>query len=67
MKRKLAGFMAVVMAAATVISGCSGGSSNTTASGAGKAENGSGKEIQMTFPTYLAGENVGAVFFLPEV
>lgn len=59
--------MAVVMAAATVISGCSGGSSNTTASGAGKAENGSGKEIQMTFPTYLAGENVGAVFFLPEV
>ncbi|GLC80192.1 ABC transporter substrate-binding protein [Lacrimispora brassicae] len=67
MKRKLAGFMAAVMATATVLSGCSGGSSNTTASGTGKTENGSGKEIQMTFPTYLAGENVGAVFFLPEV
>ncbi|HBG10744.1 MAG TPA: ABC transporter substrate-binding protein, partial [Clostridium sp.] len=31
------------------------------------SENASGKEIQMTFSTYLAGENVGAVFFLPEV
>ncbi len=67
MKRKLAGFMAAVMTAGALISGCSGGNSNTAASGAGKGETGSGKEIQMTFPTYLAGENVGAVFFLPEV
>jgi raffinose/stachyose/melibiose transport system substrate-binding protein len=67
MKRKLAGIMAAVMAAATLISGCSGGNSKTTAPGAGNSENASGKEIQMTFPTYLAGENVGAVFFLPEV
>ncbi len=55
------------MAAAMLISGCSGGNSKTTAPGAGNSENASGKEIQMTFPTYLAGENVGAVFFLPEV
>lgn len=27
----------------------------------------SGDVIEITFPTYLAGENVGAVFFLPQV
>ena len=26
-----------------------------------------GKEIELKIPTYLAGENVGAVFFLPQV
>lgn len=26
-----------------------------------------GDEIEITFPTFLAGENVGAVFFLPQV
>ncbi|WP_291677648.1 hypothetical protein [Clostridium sp.] len=31
----------------------------------GKTTKNSDGEIKITFPTYMAGENVGAVFFVP--
>ena len=74
MKRKLAGIMAAVMAVSMGLMGCSGSKDTAPTAGgngagteAAKETADSGKVIEMTFPTYLAGENVGAVFFLPEV
>ena len=60
------------------LSACSGGgaSSNTSGESSKAVESGdsketkteaSGKEIELKIPTYLAGENVGATFFLPQV
>ena len=42
-----------------------GGNKNETSEG-GKAKESKGV-IELKFPTYLAGENVGATFFLPEI
>lgn len=75
MKRKLAGIMAAVMAVSMGLMGCSGSKAPGTETAkeggavteAAKGSTDSGKVIEMTFPTYLAGENVGAIFFLPEV
>ena len=60
------------------LAACSGGgaSSNTSGDSSKAAESGNsqetkagadGKEIELKIPTYLAGENVGATFFLPQV
>ena len=42
-----------------------GGNKNETSEG-GEAKESKGV-IELKFPTYLAGENVGATFFLPEI
>lgn len=50
--------------------GDSGGSASSSASGsesAAPSEAGNAAVIEMKFPTYLAGENVGAKFFLPQL
>lgn len=70
MKKNIAGILAAVMAVSMGIMGCSGSKTpaeSGAATEAAKDNKDSGKVIEMTFPTYLAGENVGAVFFLPEV
>ncbi len=59
---KLKKITALALAAMMTIglAACGGGEKKEEA----KAENG---VIELKFPTYLAGENVGAVFFLPQV
>ena len=54
----LASFMALSLTAC-------GGNKNETSEG-GEAKDNKGV-IELKFPTYLAGENVGATFFLPEI
>ena len=63
---------AVALAAAMSMSlaACSGGSGSSAAAdaaGAGADASADGQVIEINMPTYLAGENVGAVFFLPQV
>ncbi len=63
--KKLAAF---VLGAALVLnlSACGGSGAGNQAAGQGGESQG-GKVIEVNFPTFLAGENVGAVFFLPQV
>lgn len=67
MKRKLSGITAAILAVSMGLMGCSGNSAPATAGKETAASAGSGKAIEMVFPTYLAGENVGGVFFLPQI
>lgn len=67
-KKAAAATLAAVMSMS--LAACSGGSADSAAADATGAtsETGSdGQVIEITMPTYLAGENVGAVFFLPQV
>ena len=59
LKNVMAMGMAAIMSLGLVA--CGNGNSGTSAT---KTESG---EIEIKLPTYLAGENVGATFFLPQV
>ncbi len=67
-KKAAAAALAAVMSMS--LAACSGGSADSAAADATGAtsETGSdGQVIEITMPTYMAGENVGAVFFLPQI
>ena len=57
---------ALVLASVMVLSltACGGNKNETSEGGEAKESKG---VIELKFPTYLAGENVGATFFLPEI
>ena len=57
---------ALVLAAVMALSltACGGNKNETSEGGEAKESKG---VIELKFPTYLAGENVGATFFLPEI
>lgn len=62
--------ISVITAAALVLgmSGCGGSTGKPEESGkAQESKTASSEVVEVTIPTYLAGENVGAKFFLPEV
>ena len=67
MKKKLiSGILAGSMLAA--LAGCGGGGADPSPSAAGSDPSGSTSGvIEITIPSYKTGENVGAVFFEPQV
>ena len=72
-KQLFAGALAAAMMTAS-LAGC-GGAASSAASSSGAAgtadtaasSSGSGSVVEVTIPSYKTGENVGAVFFEPQV
>ena len=71
MKKLYAIAMTIVLSAGMI--GCgntkavTGNTSSAAVQTSGKETEASGKTVEITMPTYLAGENEGAKFFLPEI
>lgn len=64
---KKAAALAMAAMMSLSLAACAGGSGDSGAAQTGTGSGTSGEVIEISFPTYMAGENVGAVFFLPQV
>lgn len=64
--RKSAGIMSLIMACS--LCACGTKQTNVGSTGQGQSQKVQGEgSVEITLPTYMAGENVGGVFFLPQV